>query len=63
MSGFNALIKFVAKEDQGSYFAPTTHREDAKSGSQLVGTTVTGYTSIDNLRSRSDGRERTVEKV
>jgi hypothetical protein len=63
MSGFDALIKFIAKEDQEAYFAPATYREDAKSGAQLVGTTVTGYASIDDLRSESGGKDRTVDKV
>jgi hypothetical protein len=63
MSGFEALIKFTAKEDQEAYFAPATYRRDAKSGAQLVGTTVTGYASIHDLRSKVGGKDRTVDKV
>ena len=63
MSGFDALVKFVAKEDRKSYFAHATYQNDAKSGAQLVGTTVTAFTSVDDLRSRSGGRDRTIEKV
>jgi hypothetical protein len=63
MSGFDALIKFVAKEDQESYFGPITYRKVAKSGAQLVGTAVVGYASVDHLRWRAGGRSRIVEKV
>lgn len=63
MSGFDALIKFVAEEDHEAYFAPTTYRNDAKTGTQLAGTTLTGYASVDDLRSKTGGKDRTVEKV
>jgi hypothetical protein len=63
MSGFDALIEFVAKEDQESYFALMTYRNDDMTGAQLVGTAVTGYISIDGLRSESGGKDCTVEKV
>jgi hypothetical protein len=36
MSGFEALIKFVAKEDQESYFALMTYRNEDMTGAQLV---------------------------
>lgn len=63
MSGFDAPIKFVAKEDRESYFALITYRNDNKTGTRLVGTAVTGYLSIDDLRSRSGGRDCTVVQV
>ncbi|CZT20255.1 related to bifunctional 4-hydroxyphenylacetate degradation enzyme [Ramularia collo-cygni] len=63
MSEFDALFKFVAKEDQKAYFAPTTCQKDGMSGAQLIGTAVDGYASIDNLRSKTGGSKRTVEKL
>jgi hypothetical protein len=36
MSAFDALIEFVAKEDQESYFALMTYRNDDMTGAQLV---------------------------
>ncbi|SMR55400.1 unnamed protein product [Zymoseptoria tritici ST99CH_1A5] len=60
MADFNALFKFAAKEDYEAYFAPTTYQKDC---TQLVGTSVTAYTSIDDLRSKTRGTKRTVDKL
>ena len=40
-----------------------TYRNDDMTGAKLVGTAVTGYISIDGLRSESGGKDCTVEKV
>jgi hypothetical protein len=39
MSGFDALIEFVAKEDQESYFALMTYRNDDMTGAAPCATT------------------------
>ncbi len=63
MSGFDALVKFVAKENNEVYFAPTTYQKDSKTSTYLVGTTVSGYQSIENLKAGIGGKQLTVAKV
>jgi hypothetical protein len=59
---FEALIKFEAQEDAQSYFAPITY-DDASSQAYGLGSTLVGYTSIDELQAQEKGKRVTIKKV
>jgi hypothetical protein len=59
---FEALIKFEAQEDAQSYFAPITY-DDAPSQAYRPGSTLVGYTSIDELQTQGKGKRVTIKKV
>jgi hypothetical protein len=59
---FEALIKFEAQEDAQSYFAPITY-DDALSQAYCPGSTLVGYTGIDELQTQEKGKRVTIMKV
>jgi hypothetical protein len=52
---FEVLIKFEAQKDAQSYFAPITY-DDASSQAYRPGSTLVGYTSIDEFQTQETGR-------
>jgi hypothetical protein len=59
---FEALIKFEVQEDTQSYFAPINY-DDAPSQAYRPGSTLVGYTSIDELQTQEEGKRVTIKKV
>jgi hypothetical protein len=59
---FEALIKFEAQEGAQSYFAPISY-DDALSQAYRPGSTLVGYTSIDELQTQEQGKRVTIKKV